>query len=180
MWDLLDRLRQEGVLVELKREDIDEDETFRGFVAAVSADFVVLSVVDPDCDFDGSTLLQTDDVTLLKWGTQALEARTRVLRETPTSPPSVKHIDLSSWETVVRTVCPEEPIVSFHREDTDDTQFYLGSNVTIEDEWLEADSIAISGSADGRFALKVADLTRLDFGGGYERAFRRMSQSTQP
>ncbi len=67
MLEMLVRLCEDGVLVDLRRESLD-DAVLRGFIAAATLDFVALAVVDDQCHFDGMTILRTEDVTFLEWG----------------------------------------------------------------------------------------------------------------
>ena len=46
-------------------------------------------------------------------------------------------------------------------------------------EHIVADEISIDGALDGQFALRTGDLTKIDFGGGYELAPWRMIQSAK-
>ncbi len=178
MWDTLNQAHRNGSLVDLKRESL-EGNSLRGFVAATSADFLALSLIDDQCHFDGACVLRTEDVTFVRWDTDVLKAWARVLQESPSSPGSVKHVDLSSWESVVRSVAGHEPVVAFHREQVDDRICHIGTNVKVDGECVRADEISIEGTIDGYFALRLGDLTKVDFGGGYEQALWRMIQSAK-
>jgi hypothetical protein len=173
---MLNQARENGYLVDLKRERV-EGRTTRGFVTAVTTELVALSVVDDHCNFNGTMVLELDDVTFLRWGTEVLEAWTRVLAESPSSPDSAKHLDLTSWESVVRSAAAEEPVLTFHRENIDDSVCHLGTNVKIEAECVYADEISVEGTIDGQFAIEIKHITKLDFGGGYELALWRMVKS---
>ena len=177
MWDALSQIQNEGSLIDLRRESVD-DRFLRGFVAATSADFVVFSLVGEQCHFDGACVLRMEDVTFLRRDTEVLSAWSRVLQESPSSPASVKHVDLSSWESVVRSVAGHEKVVSFHRERVDETSCYIGTNVKIDGDCLRADRISVEGRIDGQFTLRTGDLSTVDFGGGYEQALWRMVNST--
>jgi len=178
MWGALNHLQREGGLVDLKRERI-ESHTLRGFVTAVSADLVAMGVVNDECHFDGVTIVRTEDITFLRWQNEVLDAWAGVLQESPTSPTPVRHVELSSWESVVRSLLGSEPVVTFHREIVNDRACHLGTNISLEGECVVADEISVEGTVDGRFALSLGDLTKLDFGGGYEQALWRMVQKTR-
>ncbi len=178
MWDLLNQIQQEGCLVDLRRETVDR-RAVRGFVTAVAADLFVFSTVDDQCEFNGTSALRTEDVTFVRRNDEVLQAWTRVLQESPSSPAPVKHLDLSSWESLVRSAAGEEPVVTFHRERVDESICHIGTNIKIDGEWVIADEVSVEGTVDGQFALKMSDLTKVDFGGGYERALWRMIQSSK-
>ena len=177
MWSTLNQAREQGSLIDLKREGVERG-FIRGFVAALSADHVVLSLVDDLCNFNGTSILEVDHVSFVRWDTEVLQAWARVLQESPSSPASVRHVDLSSWESVVRSVVGQEKVVTLHRERIDDSTCYIGTNIRIEGESVQADEISVEGTIDGYFSLRLGDLTKLDFGGGYELALWRMVQSS--
>lgn len=178
MWETLHRLQQEGTLLDLKREALDPS-TLRCFVTALSADFAVLSRVNDSCEFDGVTVVRTDDINFVRWDTDRLRAWAAVLQESPSSPEPSAFVDLGSWESVVRSIHDRIQILSFHMERADDDVCYIGTRISILGEGLEADDITIEGTIDGKFALSLDDLTRVDFGAGYERALGRMIRKSR-
>ena len=174
MWSLLEEAQREGWLVNLKREGLDD--SLRGFVAAVSANLLVLSVVDLNCRFDGAKVLETEAVAFLEWDTDFLRARARLIAESPTSPVRVTDIDLTSWESVIRTVAAREPIMTLHRERLDPSIFHVGTSVSIEGEYVRAQEVSVDGIISGHFALRLSDLTQIEFGDGYELALWQMTR----
>jgi hypothetical protein len=178
VWETLHRIQQDGLLVDLRRESLDSL-TLRCFVTALSADFAVLSRVNDNCEFDGVIVIRTEDVTFARWDSEVLRSWGTVLQESPSSPEPAGFVDLASWESVVRTIHDNVPVVTFQRERADGDICHVGTGITILAEGIEADEVSIEGTIDGKFAINLEDLTRVDFGGGYERALWRMVQKTR-
>ena len=55
----------------------------------------------------------------------------------------------------------------------------IGKSITFKGDLSGDEDLVIEGTVDGRFALNLEDLTRVDFGGGYERALWRMVQKSR-
>jgi len=173
MWSMLEEARKNGWLVRIKRENLGSD-SFYGFVGGLSSDYVVISVIDSNCRFDGASVFETDEVTFLEWDTAYLKNRARVLEESPTSPLPLADLELSSWESIIRSVAAIYPVLTFHRDRTDSSSCYLGANIEIEEEIVRADLVSYDGELDGRFALRLSDLTQVEFGDGYAGALWQM------
>lgn len=172
MWAILDRLHDEGRLVDLKRDRIDGT-TLRGFVSGLSPDLSLLTIVR-DGHFDGASIVRVEDVTSLRWGSEALEACARLLVGTPSSPETASGVDLSGWNAAFDSIAARAPVVSLHREN--DYQFDDGVDVNVRDGWIEARLLRASGDVDGSVAFEVGRLTRVDFGGTYEASLWRMAR----
>ena len=177
MWNLLENARQSGTLVRLKREIIDTNSMF-GFVGALSTDFLALNVVDENSRFDGVRVFETEHVSFLEWDTAALKNRARILEESPSSPLALGELDLTSWESVVRSATTLHSVLTFHRDLHDSRSCYLGQNVQIEGDCLRADQIDTDGNQQGHFALLLSDLTHIDFGDAYGESMRLMARNS--
>ena len=173
MWSMLDEARKNGWLVRIKRENLDSDSVY-GFVGALSSDFMALSVVDQNCRFDGARVFETEEVTFIEWDTIYLRNRARVLEESPTSPLSLTDLELSSWESIIRSAVAIHPVLTFHRDRTDASSCYIGAHIEVEEEVVRADRISFDGALDGRIGVLLGDLTQVEFGDGYAAALWQM------
>ena len=72
MLEILNQARENGYLVDLKRERI-EGRSIRAFVTAVTPELVALSIVDDECNFNGTSVVEVDDVTFASWGDEVLD-----------------------------------------------------------------------------------------------------------
>ncbi len=174
MWDVLQRLHREGQLALLER---DTGRPLRGFVGAFSNDLALINIVTPECRFDGGVVIRTDDIEFVRWGTTALRARSGAVLESPTAPEALTMADLSSWLTVIDRLAVDEPVLTLHREN--DSEWHVATSITATTERVEAEELAEDGTVDGTIVFKLSDLTRIDFGGGYERSHARLSRAAR-
>ena len=174
---IIEELRTEGRLVGLRRGRFDDRTT--GFIVRNSPDFLVMSVVESNCSFDGTAIVRVPDVSYVEWDTIRLRGRSRVLAESPSSPDVVDYLDLSSWESIVRSAAAQVPVLVFRCEDLDSSRFDVGTRVRVDGECVRADNLTVDGVLEGEFAIDMDDLTRIEFGGGYELALWRMLRTAR-
>ena len=176
MWETLNRIQQQGVLVDLYRERFAAAQ-LRGFVSAATSEFVLLALIDSTCTFDGAVLLRTEDITEARWGSANLTAWARALTESPSSPEPVAHIELESWECAIRSAHAKASVLTLYREDVDRGYPITGTNIEICGDTIEVDSITGTGAIGERCAVELAHLTRIDVGGRYESAYARLART---
>ena len=171
MWETLNQLQRDGTLVDLKLYST----SLYCFVSRVSADFAVLSVVTNKCEFDGIAIVRTEDVCGARWGTRRLKAWEKVLAESPSAPEPSGFIDLASWESVVLSLKDRVDMLSF-QEQNSDRDWFIGTNITIQGNSLQADELDNDGGTFGRFSLPVDGLLRIDYNGRYENTLTRLAE----
>jgi len=76
--ELLERLKTERVLVDVRRDDLDAGD-LRGFVVGVSDELALIAVVSDHVRRDGFTILRRSDITFLRWGMARMKAWERVV-----------------------------------------------------------------------------------------------------
>lgn len=156
--------------MDVRREHIS-GATDNAFVSAIGRDLTVLSMVSDNCAFDGVWIVRTEDITYLRWGTEYLQAKARVLEGSPSSPEPVGYVDISDWGSAIRSVTERHPVLTLHRERTNDDVCDVAAEVEVLESVVIGESISIRGTRDGRFSIELDDITRLDFAGGYERGY---------
>jgi len=166
MWEtLISELQRSGELAEFERA---YGSAFDGYVVDMSSELVLISVVRAG-HFDGATLIQLDDVESVRWGNARLRAWAGLVRESPTAPDRMGHIDVGSWATTIATV--DEDVACVH---IDSYTRFCALNPRVRGELLEANEIADDGSIDGTFAVELSEIVRIDFGGAWERSLERL------
>ncbi len=173
MWDVLQRLQREGQLAYVER---GFGNALCGFVGAVSDEFALINIVTRGCDFDGGTVIRTDDVEFVRWDTPDLRARSSAAMESPSAPEMLGMADLSSWLTVLDRFA-DEPVITLHREM--DRDWHVATSVSHTMERVQADEIGEGGVIDGTIVFPLSDLTRVDFGRQFERSHARLLRSSR-
>jgi hypothetical protein len=174
--ELLNELCESKSLVDIRRDDLNVDD-MRGFVLGTSAKFVLIEVVGDDIRHDGYAVVETDDVTFLRWGTDQLLGWQRILRG-PNGADLASEADLSNWWGVIETARSNSQLVTFHRERLDSSTCYISDEFRFSDTLVVGRQISTDGQRNGNFALKSDDLSRVDFGARYEDGLRQMLETT--
>jgi hypothetical protein len=148
-----------------------EEGTTDGYILDIGTEFFMLGVVEYDLRFDGFVCLRTADVRQLKvphphadFIVAALRKRRQAIKRKP-------DIDLRSLPALLRSVSRLFPLVTTYRELLKPDVCEIGQLVEVTETHLflhEIDPDAIWEEKITR--IRLSDITRVDFGGGYEEA----------
>jgi hypothetical protein len=174
-FELLNQLHESKTLVDIRRDDLNVDD-IRGFILGTSAKFVLIGLVSDDIQHNGFTIIETDSITFLRWGTDYQLAWEKALEE-PSGHDRVRDIDLTNWWGVIAAARLMAPLVSFFRERLDPTVVYISDQFHFSDDSIVGRQISTEGQRNGSFAMRTNDLTRIDFCGRYESGLKRMLES---
>ncbi|MEW5737087.1 MAG: hypothetical protein AB1921_19735 [Thermodesulfobacteriota bacterium] len=164
-------------LVRVGRHDIEPEDTYSfGFALEMSRDFLLLNTVTDRFDLDGWEVLWLSDVTSFKtrflrsdFTIKALAARGQV----PSLPPSV---DLTSFGSLLTSVCENFPLVSLYRELADPESCEVGRVEFASDDFLTLHWISPTAVWENDVRrFKTSDVTRLRFGSDYEYTLALMA-----
>jgi hypothetical protein len=168
----LNELMESNSLVDVRCDDLKADD-IRGFILGTSAKLVLIGVAGNDIQNDGYTIIQLEDVTFLRWGTDNLLGWEKALHG-PRNDECLKDTDLSSWWGAIEAARRIGPMVTFQRERIDSSTCYISDRFQFSDSLIVGRNISTDGERNGSFALRTDDLTRIDFGGRYESGLHRM------
>ncbi len=174
-FEFLNELIEKESLVDVRRDDLEVHD-IRGFILAVSAKLVLIGVVGDDIQHDGYTIIEMDDITFLRWGTEPLLGWEKMLQG-PRLDGLVKALDLSTWWGALEAARATARMVTFRRERIDSSTCYLSDRFQFSDLSIVGRQISTDGQRDGSFAFRSDDLTRIDFGGRYESGLIRILES---
>jgi hypothetical protein len=171
-FELLNELIESKSLVDVRRDDLEVDD-IRGFILATSAKLVLIGAVGDDIQHNGYSIIEQDDITLLRWGTDNLLGWEKALLG-PSTAGLVKDPDLSTWWGALEVARSTAPLVTFFRERLDSSVCYISDGFRFSDVSIVGRNISTDGERNGSFAIRSDDLTRIDFGGRYEAGLHRM------
>lgn len=142
-----------------------------GYVLDVGPRFFIIALVDENIRLNGFQCFRLSDVRGLqvppKYGAFYLAA----LRKRGQRRPEKPAVDVSSLETLLLSAGRAFPLVTIHRESVDPDVCHIGRVMGIHKGWLslfEIDPGAVWDEEPSRHRLR--EITRVDFGGGYEEA----------
>jgi hypothetical protein len=175
--ELLRKLLDERALVDIRRDAMNVDD-IRGFVADISDELVLIAAVADDIRTDGYRIINRDDITLLRWSTGKMKAWERVIGFPDADVAAAPGLDLSDWRAAIASLEPTVSLLTFHRERMDHQTCYIARNFELTYDLIVGVQVTTEGEENGSFAIRVEDITRLDFGAGYERRLNQILSGT--
>lgn len=162
-------------VVDFKRPKIDDHE-LRGFVLDYSDSLTLLNVLDYDFYLNGFTVIRNSDIASYRVYDKDDYFLNMALRLKSIKPARKPKIDLSNWESVLRTAQKIFPLLTIHREAISKDVCYIGRLVSNTEKTFTLYDIDPDANWDRTYRRKFADLTKVDFGGGYEDALWRVAK----
>ncbi len=164
----LTRAMQERRLMRFHRRF--EDGWVKGYVVGIGPVFIMLSEVGDHIRFNGFSCYRLADVKNLQpapypqFVEAALEKRGEIFPETPT-------VALNSASDILLTASRVFPVVTVHAEAETPEACYIGAVISIEGGVVWMQDIGPDAVWEAQpAARRLATVTRIDFGGGYETA----------
>lgn len=158
-----------GQLVRIDRQPIDED-MLEGYVVGTSEKFVLLHVLDPNMYLNGYTAIRVDDVKRYRvledndfFANKALELRKQF-------PQPLKKLNLSDLRSLIETANRLYPIITIHREKMNNKVCFIGKAAKLTDKTVTLYEISPAAKWNITRRYNFRDITKVDFGGGYEGA----------
>ncbi len=155
-----------------------EHGSVNGYIVEVGPKFFMVAIVQEDMRFDGFQCFRLSDVRRLKipapYAEFAEAALTKRREQIPRKPP----VDVSSLPRLLQTADKAFPLVTIHREMVDRGACHIGRLVRIEKSTLRLLEIGSDARWDEEpEQYRLNQITRVDFGGGYEEALHLVGGS---
>jgi len=170
---LLDAFKEEQCVLDLGREGLRVGDV-RCLITDRSEDLLLIREVADDLTADGFRVLRIEDITFIRWSTEVLSQWSRALAGNPERPSECPRVELVNWTSTILSALRTEPLITIHREELDGSTCYVGKDIEIKGAILVAKSIAPEAKEDGYFAIRIDDITRIDFRGTYERTLAKL------
>ena len=162
-------------VVEFKRPKID-DYKLLGFVLDYSDSLTLLNVLKDDFYLNGFTVIRNSDITKYRAYDKDDYFLNMALRLKSIKPARKPKIDLTKWASVLQTAQKRFPLITIHRETISNKVCYIGKLISVSEKTFSLYDIDSSANWDRPYRRKLADLTKVDFGGGYEDALWRVAK----
>lgn len=161
---------KDRTLVNLWRDEIDASPV-TGFVAGVGSEWCLLVYVNEEITYNGFVAVRLRDVSEVESPHVHHEFITKALELKKLKEPEVPDVDLLGTGPLIMSVGRLFPVVTISREVEDPDTCQVGMPVQVQAgtvSLMEIDANAVWYD-DVEF-YRLDDITRLDFGGGYEEA----------
>lgn len=167
----LDRARSAGNLVRVRRW-VPDSELVEGFVVARSKSWVTLAKLSDSINLDGWVSLRAADiqsVTVIPTE-DCFEIKVLQAREQWPPVPPTSFVD-TTVEELLTSLGAATPLVTVYREFERPDTCWIGSVTRTDDATLALLEVNVAGGWARRPRMfDLADLTRIESGGGYEDA----------
>jgi hypothetical protein len=161
---------EEDEIVEIDRSPAIEDK-IEGYVVGVSDLFVLLHALDPSyINLNGYILLRAEDIRRYRIRNDYDFFLNRALKLKGIRPVPQPEIDLSSFPTLLSSANKSFPLLTIHREIMDAETCFIGRVKNLTDKTVTLQEINPAAKWERVRRYNFKDITRLDFGGGYEEA----------
>jgi len=120
--------------------------------------------------FNGYTVLRTEDISEYRFFTKAEYWQFRAVRHFHLKPIRPAGISVASFPELLKSIAQHYPLITFHPEKKNPAVCYIGPLVAITEHTVTIDDLDCNGEWSGARRMKISDVTRVDFGGGYEEA----------
>jgi hypothetical protein len=169
-WCRLLRQHQGKTLVELCRRPRIE-ERIAGFVVDFSDEFILLHRLDWNLfQLDGYTLLRDRDIKQRRFFTRSSYWQVKAIHKFGLRPKRLSGIKLTSWSDAIHSIAKKFPLIHVVREAKYPNECWIGIPLEVNRRKFEIENLDHNAEWTGPYSMKTADVTRVDFGGGYERA----------
>jgi hypothetical protein len=161
-------------LVSIDRKPIDPD-PLRGFFLEQSERLILINVLNEDVvDLNGYCVIRKSDVRQLKIPREdSFVVRALKLKRVT---PQIRHgISLGSWPDLLHSASSIFPLITIHREIYDRDVCLIGRPILMGNHSFQLKEIDTKARWSRSRRYKFSDLTKVDFGGGYEDALVRVS-----
>lgn len=167
----VDRIIRSQYLVKLNRKPLDESALY-GFVLGYSDTLTLLHILETHTyTLNGYSVVRNEDVSFYAvYDRPDYYFDSRVLRLKGIKPESQPEISVASLPDLLTSIDKHYPLTTIHREEISDEICFIGrlAGMTLKTFTLyELDDCA---EWLGPHRYRFADITRVDFGGGYEEA----------
>src|SRR5216683_3682792 len=162
--------------VKLHRQKIDP-EPIEGYLLARSKTLTLIQPFDPDfMDFNGYTVVRNRDLTR----TVRLKPRSFVLRAIELKRIESKPVEgvvIDDWPALVRSAGDLFPVITIHSEIADPDVCFIGRPSLISARTFGLTEIDPDARWSCSRSYRFEDLTKVDFGGGYEAALVAVAET---
>jgi hypothetical protein len=173
---MLANARAQGTLVRIV-SSVEPGWT-EGFVVDVGREFVLLCLIADLIVYNGFQVVRLMDLSDVQSPAPHAEFVERALALRAEHRPVDPAVDLSSIERLLRSACATFDVVTIHREVVDPGACYIGAVEAISEGNATLRVLDPDAQWDEeREIVRLADVTRVDFGGLYEVALLAVSEA---
>jgi hypothetical protein len=149
--------------------------TDRGYVVDANDQHVLLHLVGDDIRLDGYAVLRVRDVTEVRSDFDAYQFIEKALHLRHMTPQRPALVDLNSVESILASIGEHYSLVVVHCETVDQDGCFIGEIDSICGKTFQLREIDREAKWAGVKRIRLDDVTRIEFDGGYETALAQVA-----
>jgi hypothetical protein len=166
-------------LVEIDCKPLDPD-PIRGFFLLDNRSMVALHSYDSGLfALHGFTIVRRDVIRSSRF-IPSSDMMFRIYKAKRLKPAAPKGVDFSNWRSLVESSSREFPLITIYRERIRRGKCLIGVPIKTNSQALWLYTVSPEAEWDDVVRIPYRDITRLDFGGEYERWLYRFSGPPKP
>lgn len=159
-------------LLEIKRRLKDAGTTI-GFVVDFSDSLVMFHTLDMDTfRLNGYTVIREEDISQYRVFNKAEYWQVRAVRHFHLKPMRPTGVSVTSLPELLKSAAEQYALITLHPEKIKPDVCFIGSLYTMKEHTVTIEDLNCNGEWTGHRRLRLSDVTRVDFGGGYEDALK--------
>ena len=152
-----------------------------GYVLDIGPEFFLLALIDDNIKFNGFKCHLVSDIKRLKLPDPYEDFTVAALRKQRQRIDRKPDIDLSSLPALLKSANALFPSVTIHQERAKPGECFIGKVMDISERTLLLHTIDPGAVWHKKpYRLRLAEITRVDFGGGYEQALHLVGGNPKP
>lgn len=157
-------------LFEVKRR-LKNVGSITGFIVDYSDSLVLFHTLETDTfRLNGYTVVRKEDISGYRVFSKAEHWQVRAVRHFRLRPMPPAGISVTSLSELLKSVAEHYPLITLHLERTKPDACFIGPLVSMTERTFTIEDLNSCGEWSGPRRMKFSDVTRVDFGGGYEAA----------
>ncbi|MCA1594280.1 MAG: hypothetical protein LC754_16965 [Acidobacteria bacterium] len=166
-----ERIIRSQYLVKLSRKPLDQFSLY-GFVLSCSETLTLLHVLDKDTfTLNGYSVIRNEDVSLYAvYDRPDYYFDSRVLKLKGIKPEPKPEISIATLPELLNSINMNFPLIAIHREKISDEECFIGRLSGMTPKTFTLFEIDACGEWDRAHRYRFEDITKVNFGGGYEEA----------
>ena len=157
-------------LLQFDRGELNEEAPIGGFVLDYNDDRTLLQNVERDMFLNGYAAIRNDTVRSFRELDDYDFLVQRALKNLGYNPIKPDGVDLTSLGNIVLTANRIFPLITIHREVLFKGECHIGSIAKVTAKTLVLSLINPGALYGGPYRIRLADVTKVEFDGHYERA----------
>ena len=169
----------QGRLVRVLCES-DRASEHEGFVVGIGDGWLLLHWLDPSVVLNGYTALPLEDVEEVTLLLASESVAVAALERRGVRPVPLPEIELDDVPSLLASAERRFPLVTVHRDRSDPGVCVIGRVAHLGEESFILRQVSPAGRWDDSGGYRYDDVTRIDFGGGYEQALAYVAGEPAP